>query len=327
MRRREFITLLGGAAVLPVAARAQQGERIRRIATLTGIANEEGGQERITIFVQTLAQLGWIVGRNARIESRWGGGDAGVIRNHAAELVALAPDVIMATGGAAVGQLLQITRTVPIVFTSVPDAVGSGFVNSLSRPGGNATGFVMFEYSLASKWLELLKEIVPGTTRAAIIWDPSQAAAIGQYAVIQAMAPSLGVEIFPINVRHLTEAEQGVAAFARRSGSGMIVTASALTVVHREQIVALAKQHKLPTVYCLPDFVASGGLISYAADLSVQIRHAVGYVDRILRGEKAADLPVQTPTKYNLLVNLKAAKDIGLAMPLTLLARADEVIE
>ena len=327
MRRRDFITLLSGAAAWPLAARAQQSERIRRIATLTGIANEEGGQERITIFVQTLAQLGWIVGRNARIESRWGGGDAGVIRKYAAELVALAPEVIMATGGAAVGQLLQITRTVPIVFTIVPDPVGSGFVNSLSRPGGNATGFVQFEYSLAGKWLELLKEIVPSTTRAAIIWDPSQTAAIGQYAVIQAVAPSLGVEVFPINVRDLTGSEFGVAAFASRGGNGMIVTASALTVVHREQIVALAKQHKLPTIYPVPDFIASGGLITYGADISIHVRHAAGYVDRILRGEKPADLPVQAPTKYELVINLKTAKALGLEIPATVLARADEVIE
>ena len=320
--------MLGSAAAAwPVVARAQQGERVRRIATLTGIANEAGGQERFTIFVQALAQLGWIVGRNLRIDSRWGGGDAVVIRKQATELVGLAPEVIMATGGATVGQLLQITRTVPIVFTAVPDPVGSGFINSLSRPGGNATGFTMFEYSLAGKWLELLKEIVPGTTRAAIIWDPAQTAAIGQYAVIQAMAPSLGVEVFPINVRDLTEAELGIAAFARRGGSGMIVTASALTVVHREQIVALAKQHKLPTVYCLPDFIASGGLIAYAADIPSQARHAAGYVDRILKGEKPGDLPVQAPTKYQLVINLKTARTLGLSVPPSLLARADEVIE
>jgi putative ABC transport system substrate-binding protein len=327
MRRREFITLLGGAAAWPLAAHAQQSERIRRIATLTGIANEEGGQERITIFVQTLAQLGWIVGRNARIDSRWGGGDAGVIRKHAAELVALAPDVIMATGGAAVGQLLQVTRTVPIVFTIVPDPIGSGFVNSLSRPGGNATGFVLFEYSLAGKWLELLKEIVPSTTRAAIIWDPLQTAAIGQYAVIQAVAPSLGVEVFPINVRDLTDSEFGIAAFASRGGNGMIVTASALTIVHHEQIVVLAMHHKLPTIYPFPDFIASGGLIAYGADTSIQMRHAAGYVDRILRGEKPADLPVQAPTKYELLINLKTAKALGLDVPLQLQQLADEVIE
>jgi ABC-type uncharacterized transport system substrate-binding protein len=241
--------------------------------------------------------------------------------------VALAPDVIMATGGATVGQLLQITRTIPIVFTIVPDPVGSGFVNSLSRPGGNATGFVQFEYSLAGKWLELLKEIVPGTTRAAIIWDPLQTAAIGQYAVIQAAAPSLGVEIFPINVRQLADAERGIAAFARGGGSGMIVTAAALTVVHGEQITALATQHKLPTVYPVPDFVANGGLVSYGAHLPTQMRQAAGYVDRILKGEKPADLPVQAPMKYDLIINLRTAKTLGLEIPPTLLARADEVIE
>ncbi|MFL6946622.1 MAG: ABC transporter substrate-binding protein [Xanthobacteraceae bacterium] len=327
VRRREFITLLAGAAAWPLAARAQQADRVRRVATLTGIANEAGGQERFTIFVEALGQLGWIVGRNLRIESRWGGGDASIIRKHAAELVALAPVVIMATGGAPVGQLLQITRIVPIVFTAVPDPVGSGFVNSLSRPGGYATGFLHFEYSLAGKWLELLREIVPGTTRAAIIWDPSQTAAIGQFAVIQAIAPALGVEVFPINVRHIAEAERGIAAFVRNGGGGMIVTASALTVVHREQIVALAKQYKLATVCPLPDFIASGGLVSYGADLSLQMRHAAGYVDRILKGEKPADLPVQAPSKYNLLVNLKAANDMGLTIPPSVLARADEVIE
>ena len=327
MRRRDFMGGIAGSAAWSLAARAQQPERVRRIATLTGIANEAGGQERFTIFVQALAQLGWIVGRNVRIDSRWGGGEAGAIRKHAGELVALAPDVIMATGGATVGQLLQITRTVPIVFTIVPDPVGSGFVNSLSRPGGNATGFVQFEYSLAGKWLELLKEIVPGTTRAAIIWDPLQTAAIGQYAVIQAVAPSLGVEIFPINVRELADAERGIAAFARGGGSGMIVTAAALVVVHREQITALATQHKLPTVYPFPEFVANGGLVSYGADLPTQMRQAAGYVDRILKGEKPADLPVQAPTKYNLVVNLKAAKDLGLTIPPAVLTRSDEVIE
>jgi putative ABC transport system substrate-binding protein len=328
MRRREVITLIGGtAASWPLAARAQQPERVRRIATLTGIANEAGGQERATIFVQALAQLGWIVGRNARIDSRWGGGDSGAIRKHAAELVALAPEVIMCTGGASLAALLQITRTVPIVFTVVPDPVGSGFVNSLSRPGGNVTGFVQFEYSLTGKWLELLKEIVPSTTRVAIIWDPAQTAAIGQYAVIQAMAPALGVEVFPINVRDLADAELGVAAFARRGGTGMIVTATALTVFHREQIVALAKQHKLPTVYPHTDFIASGGLVCYGADLSVHMRQAAGYVDRILKGEKPADLPVQAPTKYGIVINLKTAKALGLELPPMLLARADEVIE
>jgi putative ABC transport system substrate-binding protein len=328
VKRRELITLLGGAAAAwPLAARAQQDGRVRRIGTLTGIANEGGAQERFTVFVQALAQLGWIVGHNVRIDSRWGGGDASVIRKHAAELVALAPDVIMATGGATVGQLLQVTRTVPIVFAVVPDPVGSGFVNSLSRPGGNATGFMMFEYNLSGKWLELLKEIVPGLTRAAVIWDPSQTAAIGQFAVIQAVAPSLGVEVFPINVRDIADTDRGIAAFSRGGNSGMIVTASALTVVHREQIIAFAKQHQQPTVYPLSDFMASGGLISYAAEFTRQMQRVAGYVDRILKGEKPANLPVQAPNKYDLTINLKAAKEIGLTLPPALLARADEVIE
>jgi putative ABC transport system substrate-binding protein len=281
----------------------------------------------LAAFRQVLAQLGWIEGRNVRIDYRWGGGDAEVIRKHAVELVALAPDVILATGGPATERLLQATRTVPIVFTIVPDPVGSGFVNSLSRPGGNATGFVQFEYSLSAKWLELLKQIAPGVTRAAVLWDPSIPAGIGQFAVIQSVAPSLGVEVFPINVRDVAEIARAVADFARTANGGMVVAASARAATHRELIAALAARHKLPAVYANRESVAGGGLISYAANFVNQFRLAAGYVDRILKGEKPADLPVQMPTKYELVINLKTAKALGLAVPATVLARADEVIE
>lgn len=325
MRRREFLTLLGGAAAMPLSARAQQP--MRRVGVLTGLANTAEGQTRVVVFVQAMAQLGWTEGRNVRIEARWGGGDPAVIRKQAVELAALAPDVIMATGGATVAELLKVTRTVPIVFTVVPDPVGSGFVNSLSRPGGNATGFMQFEYSLAGKWLELLKEIAPSVTRVAILWDPSLAAGIGQFAVIQAMAPSLRVEVFPLNVHDMSEVERNISAFAGVGNGGMIVTASARTVVHGGLIATLAAQHKLPAVYSARDFVASGGLISYAADFTEQVRQSAGYVDRVLKGERPADLPVQQPNKYELVVNLKAAKAIGLTMPPSVLARADEVIE
>ena len=325
MRRREFITLLGGAAATPLSARAQQP--MRRVGVLTGLANAAAGQTRFVVFVQAMAQLGWTEGRNVRIEARWGGGDPAVIRKQAAELAALAPDVIMATGGATVAELLKVTRTVPIVFTVVPDPVGSGFVNSLSRPGGNATGFMQFEYSLAGKWLELLKEIAPSVTRVAILWDPSLAAGIGQFAVIQAMAPSLRVEVFPFNVHDMSEVERNVSAFASAGNGGMIVTASARTVVHGGPIATLAAQHKLPAVYSARDFVASGGLISYAADFTEQVRQSAGYVDRVLKGERPADLPVQAPNKYDLVINLKAAKALGFTMPPSVLARADEVIE
>ena len=328
MQRREFITLLGGAAAMwPLAARAQQGERVRRIVALTGIADEAGSQPRYEAFRQTLAELGWTDGRNVRIDYRWGEGKLDIMRRHAAELAALAPDVILISGGATLGAMLQATRAVPIVFVIVPDPVGSGFVDSLSRPGGNATGFMQFEYSLSAKWLELLKDIAPGVTRVAIPWDPSIAAGIGQFAVIQSVAPSLGVEVFPINVRDAPEIERAVTAFARPGNGGMVVTVSPLAVFHRDLIVALAARHKLPAVYAARDFVASGGLISYAADFVEQYRRAAGYIDKILKGTKPADLPVQAPTKYNLVVNLKTAKALGLAIPPTLLARVDEVIE
>jgi putative ABC transport system substrate-binding protein len=328
MKRREFITLLGGMVAWPLAARAQQPERMRLIGVLTGLAADDpDAQARYAAFVKGLQQLGWTDGRNVRIDTRWGGGDADNIRKHAAELAALLPDVILGSGSASVGSLLQATRTVPIVFAIVPDPVGSGFVDSLARPGGNATGFMQFEYSLSGKWLELLKQIAPGVTRAAVLWDPAITAGIGQFAVIQSVAPSLGVEVIPINVRDATEIERAVTAFARSSNGGLIVTASALSVVHRELIITLAARHKLPAVYFTRFFVTGGGLISYRADFIDQMRRAASYVDRILKGAKPADLPVQAPTKYELVINLKTAKALGLTIPPNVLARADEVIE
>ena len=327
MRRREFITLIGGAAVWPLTARAQQGERMRRIGVLTGTGDDEYSQARLAVFLQALQQLGWTDGHNVQVEKRWGRGDADRIRKYAAELVALAPDVIFATGGPSVEQVLKVTRVVPIVFAITPDPVGSGLVQSLSRPGGNATGFVQFEYSLSGKWLELLKQIVPNVTRAAVLRDPDITAGIGQFAVIQSVAPSLGVEVIPISTRDVAEIEPAIAAYARSDTGGMIVTASASSAFHRELIIALAARYKLPAVYSGRDFVTSGGLISYAADFFDQFRKAAGYVDRILKGEKPSDLPVQAPTKYELVINLKTAKSLGLTVPPTLVARADEVIE
>jgi putative tryptophan/tyrosine transport system substrate-binding protein len=329
MRRREFITLLGGAAVAwPLAVRAQQPERMRRIGVLhTPAADDPVGQARNAAFLQGLGQLGWTDGRNVRIETRWPAGDAARIRRYAEELVALAPDVILATGSASVGPLLQATRAVPIVFVVVPDPVAAGFVDSLARPGGNATGFINFEYGIGAKWLEVLKEIAPGVRRVAVVRDPALAVGAGQFGAIQAAAPSFGIELSPVNVRDAAEIERGVAAFARTSNDGLIVTGSALAVVHRDAIVAAAARHKLPAVYPFRTFVADGGLISYGPDFNDQFRRAAGYVDRILKGEKPADLPVQTPTKYELLINLKAAKALGLEVPPSLLARADEVIE
>ena len=277
--------------------------------------------------MQGLALLGWTIGRNVRIDTRWATANAADIRRHAAELVALAPDVILAHGAPTVGPLLQATRTVPIVFPVVADPVGAGFVDSLARPGGNVTGFMIFEYSMGGKWLELLKQIAPGVTRVAVLRDPAIASGTGQFGVIQAVAPSLRVEVSPVNVRDAGEIERAVAAFARSANGGLIVTASASAALHRDLIVALAARHKLPAVYFDRFFVAAGGLISYGSDLIDQYRRAAGYVDRILKGEKPADLPVQAPTKYELVINLKTAKALGLDVPPTLLARADEVIE
>jgi len=329
MKRREFIALVGGvAAAWPLAARAQQPERVRRIGVLMNIASDDAeGQARLAAFHQGLQQLGWTVGHNVRIDYRWGGGNADNIRKQAAELAALAPDVVLAAGAAVVGPLLQATRTVPVVFVIVPDPVGAGFVDSLARPGGNATGFITYEYSISAKWLELLKQIAPDVTRAAVLRDPAISTGIGQFGAIQAVAPSLGVEVSPVNVRDAGEIERAIAAFARPSNGGLIVTASALAVVHRDLIITLAARHKLPAVFYERFFVAGGGLISYGPDYLDEFRRAAGYVDRILKGEKPADLPVQAPTKYKLVINLKTAKTLGLTMPPSLLATADELIE
>jgi putative ABC transport system substrate-binding protein len=330
MRRREFIGgILGSAATWPLAARAQQGEQMRRIGVLTSgaAADDPDGQVRSAAFVQGLQQLGWTDGRNIRIDYRWGAGDADNMRKYAAELVALAPDVILASGTASVAPLLQATRTVPIVFVQVTDPVGAGFVDSLAHPGGNATGFLLFEYAISAKWLELLKEIAPRVSRAGVIRDPAQTAGTGQFGVIQSVAPSLGMDVSAINLRDAPEIERGIAAFARSANGGLILTSSALSVVHRDLIVTLAARHKLPAVYYRRQFVTGGGLISYGPDVAEQNRRAAGYVDRILKGEKPADLPVQAPTKYELLVNLQTAKALGLTVPTSLLARADEVIE
>ncbi len=328
MRRREFITLVSGAAAWPFAARAQQGERMRRIGVLIPNAEDDpDAQARHAAFLQGLQQLGWIDGRNVRIDTRWSAGNAADTRKYAAELVALAPDVILAVGSAGAGPLLQATRSVPVIFAIVPDPVGSGFVASLSRPGGNATGFMMFEYSLRGKWLELLKEIAPRVTRAAVLRDPAITAGIGQFAVIQSVAPSVGVDVSPINLSDASEIERAVAAFAHSANGGLISTASALSAVHRHLIIALAARYKLPAVYQERYYVADGGLVSYGPNFLDQFRRAAGYVDRILKGGKPADLPVQAPTKYELVINLKTAKALGLTVPPTLLARADEVIE
>ena len=328
MKRRDFITLLGGAVAWPFAAHAQQGDRMRRIGVLMYLpADDAEGQARLAALTQALERLGWSDGRNLRIDTRWATANAAEIRRHAAELAALAPDVILAYGASTVGAMLQATRTVPIVFVIAIDPVGSGIVDSLSRPGGNATGFMQFEYSLTAKWLELLKQIAPGVTRAAVLRDAAVAAGIGQFAVIQSVAPSVGVEVSPINGRDASEIERAIAAFARTSNGGLIVTASALAGVHRDLLITLAARHKLPAVYSNRVAVTGGGLISHGADLVDQYRRAAGYVDRILKGEKPADLPVQAPTKYELVINLKTAKVLGLELPATLIGRADEVIE
>jgi putative tryptophan/tyrosine transport system substrate-binding protein len=328
VKRREFITLLGGAAAWPLAARAQQSERMRRIGVLMPFAADDPeGQARIAALLQELQPLGWTVGRNVRIDYRWSAGDAVNMRKYAAELVALAPDVILTSGAAGAAPLLQATRTVPIVFVLVADPVGAGFVDSLARPGGNATGFTAVEYGFSGKWLELVKQIAPAVTRVAVIRDPAITAGIGMFGAIQSMAPSLGMEVSPVNVRDAGEIERAIATFARSTNGGLIVTASALAFTHRDLIIRLAQQYKLPAVYYSRVFVSAGGLASYGPDNIDQFRHAAGYVDRILKGEKPADLPVQAPTKYELAINLKAARALGLDVPPMLLARADEVIE
>jgi putative ABC transport system substrate-binding protein len=329
MQRRQFIALLGGAVVAgPLATHAQQSERTRRIGVLLGQAvDDQQGQARIAAFLRALQNLGWIDGRNVRIDIRWGAGNSGEIRRHASELVAMIPDVIIASGSATVGPLLQATSAVPIVFTVVPDPVGAGFVDSLARPGGNATGFTIFEYGIGAKWLELLKEISPGIKRVAVLRDAAIAAGVGQFGAIQSVAPALGVELSPVNVRDAGEIQRGITAFAGLSNGGIIVTGSSLAAVHRDLIVTLATRNKLPTIYYERFFVSAGGLLSYGPDLVDQHRAAAAYVDLILKGKKAAELPVQAPTKYELAINLKVAKEIGITVPPSLLARADEVIE
>jgi putative ABC transport system substrate-binding protein len=328
-RRRAFIALLGGATTLwPLAGRAQQTGRVRRIGVLLpATADDVDFQVRVGAFLQGLQQADWAIGRNVRIDTRWATANAAEIRRHAAELAALAPDVILAHGASTVGPLLQATRTVPVVFPVIGDPVAAGFVDSLARPGGNVTGFMNYEFSISGKWLELLKQMVPGVTRAAVFRDPTLPSGLAQFGAIQSVAPSLGVEINPINVRDAAEIERAVAAFARGPNGSLILTASGSVSRHRHLIITLAAQHKLPAVYYERYFTAAGGLVSYGPDQVDQYRRAAGYVDRILKGEKPADLPVQAPTRYQLVINLKTAKALGLEVPAMVLARADEVIE
>ena len=328
MRRREFITLLGGATAWPIAARAQQGEQMRRIGVLMAInANDAEAQARTAAFVAGLQQLGWTVGKNVRVDYRLAGIDADTLRKYAGELVALAPDVILAQSSPSIAALLQATRTVPIVFTLVADPVGAGYVDSLAHPGGNATGFTVFEYSIAAKWLELLKEIAPRVTRVAVFRELAVAAGPAQFSAAQTVAPSLGMELRPVDTRDAGEIERTITAFAQGSNGGLLVTGSSSSTLHRNLIITLAARYRLPAVYFERLFVAAGGLISYGADYVDQFRRAAGYVDRILKGEKPGDLPVQAPTKYELVVNIKTAKELGLTIPPAVLARADAVIE
>jgi putative ABC transport system substrate-binding protein len=329
MRRREFITLLGGAAAgWPIAAGAQQSKHMRRVAALMPYtANDPQAQNRNAAFLQGLQQLGWTIGQNVQIDYRWSEGNEDDTRKYAAELVALAPDVIFTSGSAGIGPLRRATRTVPIVFVLVPDPVGAGFVDSLARPGGNITGFTQFDYGIGAKWLEVLKEIAPNTTRAAVIRDPAITAGIGQWGAILSVSPSVAIEVSPVNLVDGGELDRGLTAFARSPNGGVIVTGSALAVVHRDLIIALAARLRLPAVYYDRYFAVAGGLISYGSNNVEQYRLAAAYVDRILKGEKPADLPVQAATKYELVINLKTAKALGLDVPPSLLARADEVIE
>jgi putative tryptophan/tyrosine transport system substrate-binding protein len=329
MRRREFIGLVGGAAVtLPLAARAQQTERMRRIGVFMNLAaNDPQSSKQISAFLEGLRERGWASGRNLQIEYRWAAEDTSLYHKHAQELIAIAPDVLLVGGGTATGILQQLTSTVPIVFVEASDPVNRGLVASLAQPGGNITAFTQFEFSIGGKWLELLKQIAPSVRRAAVIRDPTQSSAVGQFAAIQALAPSLGVEISPVDAREISAIEQAMTAFARGANGGMIVTATGNARRHRETIISLAARFKLPAVYPYRYYVADGGLASYGPDVAEECRLAAGYVDRILKGEKAADLPVQAATKYATIFNLKTAKAIGLTMPQNLLATADEVIE
>jgi putative ABC transport system substrate-binding protein len=329
MKRRDFIALLGGAAAAwPLAARGQQGKRMPRVGALMPYAeNDPQVQARNMAFLQELQHLGWTIGRNVEIDYRWSAGREDVTRNYAAELVALAPDVIFVSGSTGVGPLQRATSTVPIVFALVPDPVGAGFVESLAQPGGNITGFMPYEYGIGAKWLELLKEIAPNITRAAVVRDPAITAGIGQWAAIASVSRSVGIEVSPVNLISAGEIERAITAFARKGSGGLIVTGSALAVVHRDLIIALAARHRLPAIYNVRYYAVAGGLMAYGPNDVEQFRLAATYVDRILRGEKPTDLPVQAPTKYELVVNLKTAKALGLTMPPSLLATADEVIE
>jgi putative ABC transport system substrate-binding protein len=328
MRRRDFVSLFSGAAVWPIAARTQQRNEVRRIGIiLPAAADDSQFQARVGAFLQGLALLGWTIGRNIRIDTHWAGADANDIRRHAAELVALAPEVILAQGASTVAPLLQLTRTVPIVFPVAGDPVGAGFVDSLARPGGNVTGFMTMEYSMSGKWLELLKQIAPGLMRVAVLRDPATPNGIGEFGVIQSVASSLRVEVNPVNVRDPGEIERAVEAFARAPNGGLIVTSVPGVALHRDLIIALAAKHKLPAVYYERFYVTAGGLISYGPDFTDQYRQAADYVDRILKGAKPAELPVHAPTKYETVLNLKTAKALGIDVPATVLTRADEVIE
>jgi putative ABC transport system substrate-binding protein len=328
IRRREFFTLIGGAAAWPIAARAQQRERMRRIGVLLpAVADDLEFQARLAVFHQALALLGWNIGRNLWIETRWTTANVAEIRRNAAELAALAPDIILTHGASGVASLLQATRTVPIVFAVAGDPVGAALINSLASPGGNVTGFMSTEFSMGGKWLELLKQIAPSVTRAAVLRDATQGSGTSQFAAIQAVAPSLRVEVNPVNLGDADEIERAVAAFARSPNGGLIMTTGGTAVLHRDLIIALAARYKLPAAYYERSYVAAGGLISYGPNYIDQYRRAAGYVDRILKGEKPADLPVQAPEKYELVINLKTARALGLEVPPTLLARADEVIE
>lgn len=330
MRRREFISLLSGIGAIPLAAHAQQGERIRRVAVFSSAATDTSdpeGQSNLAAFLQAMQQLGWISGQNLRIEQRVGANNAERMRKQAAELAAVAPDDIVSAGASSMGPLLQATRSVPIAFVNVADPVGAGYAESLAHPGGNATGFMAFEYSLSGKWLELLKQVAPDVARAGVLRDAAITSGIGQFAVIQSVAPSVGIDVRPIGLRDAAEIERGIAGLARSSNGGLIVTASAAAVFHRDLIIKLAAHYKLPAVYSRRLYVNAGGLISYGSDIRDQFRRAAGYVDRILKGEKPADLPVQAPNKYELVINLKTAKALSLSVSPTVLARADATIE
>ena len=328
MRRREFIAGLGGAAAWPLVARAQKGRRVPLVCVLEAVSTDTPNAEaRYAAFSEGLERLGWTPGRNVQVEMRWGGGDEAAIRKYAAELVALAPDVLVGGGGAATEVMLKLTHTIPVVFVIVPDPVGSGLVESLSQPGANATGFMMFEYNLCGKWLELLKEIAPSTTHAAVLRDAGTAAGIGQFAVIQAVAPSVGIEVRPIDLRGPAQIDRVITTFAQKPNGGIILTAGATGAANVNLIIAAAAHYKLPAVYIQRPFVAAGGLISYGPNFPDQYRRAADYVSRILKGEKPADLPVQSPTKYELAINLKTAMALGLSVPQALIARADELIE